>query len=290
MKEDYTIHEHYIPRVLLRGFSPNYNGNKTRSNKKNLMVWRYDCKTHQSAIVPEDSVCVIDNLYESTGTDGKFVFRNLIEKKLANIEIQFERFRAELEQKAFNYANLNTKCFLRKKEKDFWALFITHLIFRNPEVIGEVAPLTQGFSEEELTKEEKKNLALMICTPYYRPLDETTCEAIIMEKFLSPLRELNFQVAVSKTGRFVTSDKAVFVSGNIEKNGIVKYNYVLFPVTAFLCLILSKKETKQGINSLVYSNEPFERELFQALKVRGNEIFSRFEIKENYEAYESLEI
>ena len=277
-KIDFTVHEHYIPRVLLRGFSPNYNAQRTEIKKKNLKIWRYDCKAQNSVLVPEDSVCREDNLYESTGKDGEFVFRNHIEKKLSAIEMRFECFRTMLEKKAFNEVNLNTSCFLSKDEKDFWVLYIAHQILRTPEVIGEASLLAQSFSDKELTKEQAKNLALLFCTPYYRPMDDGTPEAKTLVNLMIPMRGLDFRVAVSSNGKFVTSDKAVFVMGNVEKNCLVQYELILFPISAFLCLVLSKRGSGSAVNRLFRASGLFERELFQALQMRSNVIFSRNKI------------
>jgi hypothetical protein len=98
---------------------------------------------------------------------------------------------------------------------------------------------------------------------------------------MAPMRDLDFRVAVSNEGRFCTSDKAVFILGEVEKNCSPNYDLICFPISAVLCMLLSKRGSKRATNHMFYANEKFERELFQALQSRSNVIFSRNEIERN---------
>lgn len=281
MSENITIEEHYVPRVLLRGFSPFYSIEETNRPKKIRCTWRYEIKSGKSNLVAISSVCKVKNLYEVTGYQGEYVLRNHLEKTFDCLESMFGEYRSKLEKKAFVDSNLRTRCFLNNIEKDFWVLFIALQILRRPDVIDCATELSTKVLDESLSENQARNVALKYCFPFWRKIDENSEEAKILFEIAAPMRDLGFVVLVDKNGRFVTSDKALFIVAKTEKGKPIDYERVLFPITSYLCIVLFRSKGKQRINRLMPSSENGAMEILQLLSLISNDIYSNHELSKS---------
>ena len=137
MKENYnaTKRQHFVPRVFLGGFSPDYVPGGKRNPQEVPFIWRFSSTDGKQKYVPVTSVCYENNLYEYTGKQGEYVLRNHLEKVLSQLESMFFEFRTNLEKKVCLESNLSTNCFLDNNEKDFWVHYVSQQILRDPEVI-----------------------------------------------------------------------------------------------------------------------------------------------------------
>ncbi|MCR4697054.1 MAG: DUF4238 domain-containing protein [Lachnospiraceae bacterium] len=247
MNKKPTEDEHYIAQVHLKGFSPNYAQYK-KDKKTKCFIYYYDLiNNEQQKAVPVESVCFKKNLYEFTNNEDEIVYRNLIEKTLSSLESMFGHYRDELEKKAFNEENYNTPCFLRKEEKIFWATYILIQMLRVPQVLEVAAKITKEVFAENVNHKQARNLSLLYCLPFYKEIDMNSPEASLMNNLLEPMLDMYFSVCVDKKGRFITSDKAMYIYS--PEFPCEEYERVIFPITSQLCLILIGRELKQQCNS-----------------------------------------
>lgn len=280
-EEKITVREHFVPRVFLRGFSSDYIPCKKGDRKEKSLVWRYSTTTNEQKLVPIASVCYEDNIYEYTGKQGEFVLRNRLEKILSCLESMFGEYRSKLERKVTNESNLATNCFLENKEKDFWVLYITHQILRDPEVIEIAAELSREIIDDSLTDKQSRNIALSFCVPFLKEIDENTEETKILLAMAVPMRDSDYHVIVDKQGGFVTARRPVYVEAKISpEKDIECYNLVIFPVTSHICLALTKKKQKHYMNRLHQSNIACKEDVLFWLSRRNEEIFSDHRLSE----------
>lgn len=98
-KRQFTKKQHYIPRVYLQGFSPDYYKRVPERMENRKRVWRYDIGKQQSNLVDVGSICFEENLYEFRGANNTFVYRNFVEKFFSKLERDFSIYRKSIEVK-----------------------------------------------------------------------------------------------------------------------------------------------------------------------------------------------
>ena len=276
-----TIRQHFVPRVYLRGFSPEYIPCKRKKHKGVPFIWRYSVTDNEQKMVPITSVCFDENIYEYTGKTGEVVLRNYLEKVLAQFESMFMEYRSKLEQKVYCESNLSTNCFLNKKEKDFWALYISQQILRDPEVIEMASELSREILNASLTEKQSRNIALSFCVPFLREINENTEEAKILSIIAAPMRDSDYHVLLDKEGGFVTARRPVYVEAKISPEKEVEYyDLVVFPISSQICLVLTKRKSKYFMNRLHIGNEMCRKDVLFWLSQRNDEIFSNHELSD----------
>lgn len=273
-KQKYTVSQHFVPQVLLRGFSTTYSvGEKTAKSRK-YMVWRYDTIIDEQKQVPTSSICVEDNIYEYTGKQGEFVLRNALEKILGKIESKFHERRNQLESKAFQESNYNTNCFLDKDEKDFWVLFITLQVLRDPEVIELASELYREICDSSLSEKQARNVALNYCVPFLNAENENIAETKLLVEMAAPMRAMNFHVLVDKSGGFISARRGIHIEARTMPERYADYELIVFPITAYLCMVLSKKKEGRYMNRLVEADEMCKEDVLYWLSRKNTELFS----------------
>ena len=247
MNKKPTEDEHYIAQVHLKGFSPEYA--KYKLNKKTkCFIYYYDLKNNiQQKAVPVDSVCFERNLYEFRDNAGKIIYQNLIENTLSAVEKLFPKYREKLEKKSFFEENFSTKCFLTSEEKAFWVTYIVIQMLRSPQVLDEAEKITIDTFADKISSQEAKNLARYFCIPFLKNIEDNSPEAEFIGKLSAPMLNMYFSVCVDKKGRFITSDKAMYIYS--PEFPCEEYERVIFPITSQLCLILIGRELKQQCKS-----------------------------------------
>lgn len=282
-----TKKEHFIPQVYLRGFSPEYDlPNAKAIPREKYRIYYYDLSTgFQSEPIPVKSQCYINDLYEVYGKDNQIILLNHIEKVLKELEIAFSHYRDELEKVAFNEENYNLKRFLRKKERIFWATYITVQLLRTPQVLEGVEIAFQDILGYQISNNEARNFAREMCTPFFKELTEDSFEAKLFDMVFTPMCGMSFVVLVDRQGRFITSDKAVYVHSNTGFP-CKEYELLYFPITSKLCLSLyggRQKDDLPGDNFLYPADDALVETVFSAIvdsayeKVYSNHRFNRQE-------------
>lgn len=243
MKNEPTKSEHYIAQVHLKGFSPEYV--KYKQNKKTkCFIYYYDLINNiQQKAVPVDSVCAEKNLYEFRNDDGNIIYQNLIENTLSAIEKVFPKYREKLEKKAFFDENYKTKCFLTSEEKAFWVTYIVVQMLRSPKVLDEAEKIARDTFADQISSQEAKNLSRYFCIPFLKNIEDNSPEAEFIGRLSAPMLNMYFSICVDKKGRFITSDKAMYIYS--PEFPCDEFERVVFPITSELCLILIGRELKK---------------------------------------------
>ena len=254
-EKQFTVDEHYLSQVYLRGFVPGYTPGETYDKKKKYFIWRYDVVSGEQIEVSTKSQCSVDNLYELFGKNGEYLLRNHLEKAFGDIEKKFASQRLKLEKKAYYKDNTKTKCFLDKDEKDFWVLFIVLQILRHPDTIDSAAKLAKEIIDRSLSDQQARNFALSHCAPFVYEADENNKTTQLLIDMAAPMRGMDFTVLYDEEGRFITAEKSVYVEAKAHPEKTLDYKLVVFPITSFLCLALTKNAGERYKNQPVLANE-----------------------------------
>lgn len=238
MKKQVTKDQHYIPRVYLRGFSPEYQKG-VPINKHT--IWFYDLKKQQQHNKPVfvKSQCSADWLYEVRDDNGIRIFENHLEHYFCEIEHKFKHYRNMLERKAFIKNNQKTNCFLTTEEKGFWIAYIAIQILRLPfilELAEQAALKTFG---TQFNKYQIRNAAIMSCLPFFKELnleDDSFRPVISLINNISNLS--SFVITADELSRFVTSDNPIIMVGARTFKTIEDIDEIIFPISSQICLLI----------------------------------------------------
>lgn len=220
-----TKKQHYIPQVYLKGFS---------SDKPFVFAhWFTDENRISSKSVPIKTICVEKNLYEVEDKNGKIVLLNFVEKCLSFFEGKFARFFKDLERKAYNEKNLETKCFFTSDEKCFWRLFVALQMLRLPKVINCAKEFTLDYFDNSVSPNEAFFTAMKKCLPFFETLNEQSinCLSIVYNQMC----KMSIELGVEKSGRIITSDCPCYFY-SIDKS-IECLEIVIFPISSNLVLV-----------------------------------------------------
>ena len=236
-----TKKQHFIPRVYLRGFSIDDN-NITDNDKKRINY--YDLINDEfKTDVKINTQCCEKNIYELTDEKGDQILPNYLEKALGLLEIQFPKYRDKLRGKAFIDDNYKTKSFLTHEEKVFWIVYMTLQLMRDPQILKATEEATIELLN--INTNQARNIARQLCLPLFNEINENSPESKLIDAFMNPMLNMSFAVCVDKEARFITSDKPVNVYS--EKMPCKEYDFIIFPISAELCLLMFGGEEK-GIN------------------------------------------
>lgn len=225
-----TKKQHYIPRFYLRNFS--------NDNKR---IYQYDLSTDNSSIVPINSICYYNYLYEFKDENDKLLDSNLIENILSKWEAEFSNVINSIKNKAKNKRNCKTRCFLTSKEKDFLAFFISLQAQRDPYYIKEIEDKLEEKWGDVLEKNSCRNIALMVSLPIYRPFNDIKNHKIISR--FKTIRDMSFIIGFTDNDVFFTGDNPVTL---IYENNPDDAEEVIFPLASNLVLYMQKMEKSKA--------------------------------------------
>lgn len=235
----YTVREHYIPQFYLRNFS---------SDQKR--IYQYEIGSNKpSKLVPIESVCCVDDLYEFKNDDGEITDRNRIEKAFAVFEGEFHNVISSIVSKARHTENLYTPCFLTQKEKAMLVFFLATSVLRTPTMVDEAQKAALKFFGDTISKQDARNLVLQELFPIYKELNGDDKNALYPT--LKWFENMSFHIGVTWWDCLVTCDRPVIVRGNHK---VFQPEGVLFPLTPNLALtMLTIKKTRAcNRNKLAY--------------------------------------
>ena len=239
-KKQHTKNQHYIPRVYLKGFSQDLS-----------TIYEYNYKTGEAIKAPVsiESVCRKKNLYEVWDNNGEIINSNYIEDILCKYEGLFAKYREQLLDKAHIKENYYSRLILSKDEKDFWKVYATLHIMRNPETLDGIELLLQEDFGGQFTEIENRNLAVAYCLPFFKKLDENEINAFTT--FLSVLQTRTIMVGFAENDNLFTSDHAMYGSGTFKDNSY-GFGRLWFPVSSNCAIIFydPKIATKSNNNRL----------------------------------------
>ncbi len=227
-----TKKQHYVPITYLKGFSPDDN-----------LVYQYNLKLKKAISNPVsiESVCRDNYLYEFRDNEDNIINLNLIEDILCGYEGIFAEYKRKLLSKVSHKENFNTCSFLSKDEKDFWSLYTTLHIMRNPVTIQGVKNLLYEEYPDALSENAAYNLALSYCLPFIKNAENRDYNALTF--FLSVLLTSIITVGVTDSDNLFSSDHAIYGSRNSAKQTIPEFESIWFPISSNCALIFSNPKT-----------------------------------------------
>lgn len=230
--------QHFVPKAYLRSFS---------SDQKR--IWSYSSdQVDKGTLVPIDSICQEKFLYEIRDENGNLSATNWIEHVLVNLEGMYATHLRNLEKKAFNKNNYQTRCFLSTLEKTFWKLFIAIQIVRSPEMIEATQKITKELLGDQLSTNQIHTFAISQCLPFFSELKAD--DQNILFAFLKPMDSMTIAVGVDGSGSLFTSDSPIFCYSPEVKDfvNLKEYERIVYPLTPKLVLLLFGGEAKQKYN------------------------------------------
>lgn len=235
MQNKITKKQHYVPRTYLRGFS-----------EDEKRFWSYTLEPFdEGTLVPIDSICRENYLYEVRDLAGEFVVPNFIEKVLSELEKQYRPHLHKLRQKAFAAANYSTKSFFTTEEKTFWKTFVAVQMMRGPEIIEAAEIAARDFLPNNTSENELHMLAISQCMPFFHEIKPDDVNVFIV--FMKPLLDMSIAVGVDKKKSLFTSDSPVYCYApqHEDISQIDTYERIVFPLDSELALLLIGGETQK---------------------------------------------
>ena len=265
-----TKRQHYVPQTYLQGFS---------LDGKRLYAYYIKKAEAIGNAVPIDSVCYEDYLYEFRDSGGQIVSINLLEDSLCNYEGMFADYKRKLEEKAYCKENFETMCFLTKEEKDFWMVYLTLQILRNPIILNGTAEIVKSeLPESDIT--EARNYALAISLPLVKKAEPGDMNAFIY--FLSLVNRKKLTIGYTENDHLFTSDLAVY--GYSPTKGEFDFESLWFPINSKLVLIASdpNKISPSMYNRLIPLSDEEVKNLNKGIAYNANQmIFSKYPFTED---------
>ena len=234
--EQMTHSEHFIPKMYFRQFS---------ENKKNL--YRYDANDldKQPEIRSIDRICREIDMYEPISKDGSYIAPNHIEKRFGRIETKAGKVIEEIKAKAQNEKCLSCTSVLSEEDKSILIIFITALMFRDPDTIDFGIKSLQASNPNNDIK-DARNYTLYNLLPLgvNREWDENTIIRTATERLCG----MFFQIGIADEDVVFTSDRPFVVWSSDENELFNRPQAVAFPLTSRLVLYLFALNDAEAIN------------------------------------------
>lgn len=300
-----TEKQHYVPRVYLKGFAPQYLdkcSENSKSSKTKYCVFYYDLqeRTQSNIAVPINSVCFERDLYELTGKKGEVVYDNRLENCFSILEKRYAKLRTNIEKKAFVKDNYKTKCFLTRDEKLQLMGYMTIQILRTPTFLNLALKVAQEVWENGKSEEQLKNIVRIQCLSfidtYYKKDENDVCnnkkfvrisdnQFKILGLIIGSMSGMSFMIGVDNESRLITSDNPVYIRNSNKdcfmNGGDTQNDEIIFPITARLCLIMVGGENKDKYpnNCLFEITDEWRKRIFAAMCcTTDRKIFSNHEL------------
>lgn len=232
-----THSEHYIPQMYFRQFS---------ENKKN--IYRYDVNALDKP--PEirsiDKICREIDMYEPIYEDGSYIAPNHIENRFGRIETKAGKVIEAIKAKAQNDKCLSCTSVLSDEDKSILNIFITALMFRDPDTI-EFGIKSLQATNPDIDLREARNYTLYNLLPLgvNREWDENTVIRTATER----LSGMAFQIGIADEDVIITSDRPFVVWPPDENELYNRPKALAFPLTSRLLLYLFAMNEVEAINS-----------------------------------------
>ena len=230
-----TKEEHYIPVCYLKQFSPD-----------EKMVFQFDALSGKQSDnpVPINSICFVKNLYEFKDENGEFMYSNLMEDILHDLEGEFTTAIKSINRKAFIKDNLKTGCFLTPEEKDTLVLYMAVQRLRMPSLISEVETELRKKYEDILYDSTIRNVAIISCLPI------SVDKKCALRKCISELCEMTYSIGVAYRDCIITSDNPVSF---LYDDNYDKLEEVIFPLSSRAVLYMQpRSQTKPGRRNILF--------------------------------------
>ena len=261
--------------MYLRGFS------EVKESGKAL-IWQFNLKTMQQTPVQVDvqDICFEKNLYEIKGRDGSFIAQNTIEKTFGKIEDNTNRVIQAVRAKSENEYCLNCPTVLSEDDKSYLIIFITALMYRDPQTIKTGISILQTLNPA-LDDSQARNNTLLNLLP--TGIDAEWDKNTIIRTALKNLSGMAFQIGIATDDLIITSDRPVVQYPPDENEMYNRPKAVVFPLTSRLVLYLFPIETVEpiGRNCFIRLTEEQVNDIQHNVAVYAREwLFSRSPLTE----------
>ncbi len=183
--EQMTHSQHFISKMYFRQFS---------ENKKNL--YRYDANDLDKP--PEirsiNKICRQIDMYEPVYEDGSYVAPNHIENRFGRIETKTGKVIEAIKAKAQNDKCLSCTSILSDEDKSTLIIFITALMFRDPDTIDLGIKSLQA-TNPDMGLRDARNFTLYNLLPL--GVDREWDENTIIRKATERLCGMAFQIGIA---------------------------------------------------------------------------------------------
>lgn len=280
-----TVNEHFVPRMYLKGFSEV----KQKVNKQKAYILEFSLKSMKQIPTQVDieDICYEKNLYELKDADGSFIAQNRIEKILGKLEEQTSRVIELIKAKSQKGQCLNCSNILSEDDKSYLIIFITALMYRDPQTIKTGISILQS-SNPDIDDRQARNNTLLNLLP--TGIDAEWDENTIIKTAVKELCGMAFQIGIADDDVIITSDRPVVLYPPDENEMYNRPKAVVFPLTSRLVLYLFPFEivepigrncfirlTEEQINDIqhnvavyarewIYSRNPLTKEQLERVK------------------------
>lgn len=237
-----TQNEHFVPRMYLKGFSEI----KKKARKQKAYIWEFSLKSMKQipTQVDVEDICYEKNLYELKDDDGSFIARNRIENIFGKIEGQTSRVIGQIISKSQNEQCLNCPTILSEDDKSYLIIFITALLYRDPQTIKNGISFLQTLNPSN-DERQARNHTLLNLLP--TGIDDEWDNNTIIRTAVKDLCGMVFQIGIADADVIITSDRPVIQYPPDEIEMYNRPKALVFPLTSRLVLYLFPIETVEPI-------------------------------------------
>ena len=240
--ENYTVDEHFISRMYLKEFAEV----RGSGHKEKALIWQFNVKTleHTPVQVNINSICCEKNLYELRNDDGTFIERNTIEMAFAGIESGVRKAIKSIKNRTQNEKCINCTTFLTDEEKSMLVIFITALMYRDPQTIERgISYLKEN--NPDLSDMQARNFTVLNLLPLAQ--DPEWNQNTIIRTAIANLNNMAFQIGVTSDDVIFTSDRP-FVEWFSHDNELSnRPKALVFPLTSRIVVYMYPQEDIESI-------------------------------------------
>ncbi|MBP3854408.1 MAG: DUF4238 domain-containing protein [Ruminiclostridium sp.] len=229
--------EHFIPKMYLRQFS---------DSKTSLYRYNVNNLEKEPELRSLDKVCREIDMYELFGKDGSYITPNRIENIFGKIEKNTSKVIEFIKVKSQNDNCLKCASVLSENEKSLLIIFMTTLLYRDPQTIENGINFLQQ-SNPDMDIREARNFTLMNLLPL--GVDSTWDENTIIRTAINSLCGMAFQIGISEDDVIITSDRPVIWGTIYKDDSYNRPSSAIFPLTSRLVLYLFPIESVDPIVS-----------------------------------------
>ena len=237
-----TKDEHFVPRMYLKGFSEI----KEKAKLQKTYIWEFSLKSMKQIPVQVDveDVCYEENLYELKDADGSFIAQNRIEKIFSKLEDQTSRVIRQIITKSQNEYCLNCPTILTEEDKSYLIIFITALMYRDPQTISDGTSFLQNLNPSNDERQARNNTLLNLIPT---GIDDEWDKNTIIRTAVNDLCGMAFQIGIADDDVIITSDRPVIKYPPDDNEMYNRPKALMFPLTSRLVLYLFPIETVEPI-------------------------------------------
>lgn len=204
-------------------------------NKKNL--YRYDANNlvKPPEIRSIDKICREIDMYEAIYEDGSYIAPNYIENRFGRIETKTSKIIEAIKAKAQNDKCLSCTSILSEEDKSTLIIFITALMFRDPDTIDFGIKSLQA-SNPDMDLRDARNFTLYNLLPL--DVDRKWDENTIIRTATERLCGMAFQIGIVDEDVIITSDRPFAIWPPDENELYNRPKALVFPLTSRLVLYL----------------------------------------------------